>query len=60
MFTPVFNSDYIISDTNLAILTQRAFDMIFEKKPKTTINVLRSMVKEISENLRETSCKLAK
>jgi len=57
--TPRFATVRAVSDTHLAILTQRAFDMVFNKEPKTAVNVLRGMVKEISQNLRETSCKLA-
>ncbi len=57
--TPRFATVRAVSDTHLAILTQRAFDVIFEKEPKIAVSVLRGMVAAIRQNLRETSCKLA-
>ena len=43
----------------LYILSKSAFDMILEKHPKIGIKLLRGISKMLSENLRETSKKLA-
>lgn len=48
-----------VSDTHLAVLTQRAFDSLYDDEPKIAVNVLRGLILVMSENLRDTSIKLA-
>ena len=45
--------------TKLAILTQKAFDVMVESEPKLGVNILKGVAQTISDNLRHTTDKLA-
>lgn len=47
------------SDTSLYILSKSAFDLILEKHPRVGIKILKGISRLLSENLRETSNRLA-
>jgi CRP/FNR family transcriptional regulator, cyclic AMP receptor protein len=46
-------------DTKLAILTQRAFDVMVESEPELGVNILKGVAQTLSDNLRSTTDKLA-
>ena len=45
--------------TKLAILTQKAFDVMVESEPELGVNILKGVAQTISDNLRATTDKLA-
>jgi CRP/FNR family transcriptional regulator, cyclic AMP receptor protein len=45
--------------THLAILTQKAFDVMVESEPKLGVNILKGVTQILSDNLRTTTDKLA-
>ena len=48
-----------ITDTHLTTLSQGVFDMILDKEPKIGIKILKGLTLVLSENLRDTSSRLA-
>ena len=46
-------------DTKLAVLTQKAFDSLVESEPMLGMNILKGIVQILSDNLRNTTDKLA-
>ncbi len=46
-------------DTKLAVLTQRAFDVMVGSEPELSINILKGLAQTLSDNLRSTTDKLA-
>jgi len=46
-------------DSNLAVLTQRAFDVMVGSEPELGVNILKGLAKTLSDNLRSTTDKLA-
>ena len=46
-------------NTNLAILTQKAFDVMVESEPQLGVNILKGVAQTLSDNLRVTTDKLA-
>lgn len=46
-------------DTRLAILTQRAFDVMVDAEPELGVNILKGVARALSDNLRSTTDKLA-
>ena len=46
-------------DTKLAILTQRAFDVMLGSEPELGVNILKGVAQTLSDNLRSTTDKLA-
>jgi CRP/FNR family transcriptional regulator, cyclic AMP receptor protein len=46
-------------DTQLAILTQRAFDLMVDSEPALGVNILKGVAHTLSDNLRSTTDKLA-
>ena len=58
MFTTVFNNEWTMKEflKHFIFFSYLSSD---QKESKSAVNVLRSMVKVISRNLRETSCELA-
>ena len=46
-------------NTRLAILTQRAFDVMVESEPELGVNILKGVAQTLSDNLRSTTDKLA-
>ena len=46
-------------DTRLAILTQRAFDVMVNSEPELGVNILKGVARTLSDNLRSTTDKLA-
>jgi CRP/FNR family transcriptional regulator, cyclic AMP receptor protein len=46
-------------DTKLAILTQRAFDVMVGSEPELGVNILKGVAQTLSDNLRSTTDKLA-
>ncbi len=48
-----------VSNTHLTILSQGVFDMIIDKEPDIGIKMLKGLTLVLSENLRDTSSRLA-
>jgi CRP/FNR family transcriptional regulator, cyclic AMP receptor protein len=48
-----------IEKTELAILTQKAFDAMIESEPELGVNILKGLAQTLSDNLRATTDKLA-
>lgn len=46
-------------NTKLAILTQKAFDVMVASEPELGVNILKGVAQTISDNLRATTDKLA-
>ena len=46
-------------DTKLAILTQKAFDVLLESEPGLGVNILKGVAQVLSDHLRSTTNKLA-
>lgn len=46
-------------NTKLAILTQKAFDVMLESQPELGVNILKGVAQTLSDNLRSTTGKLA-
>lgn len=46
-------------NTNLAILTQKAFDVMIQSEPELGVNILKGVAQTLSDNLRTTTDKLA-
>jgi CRP/FNR family cyclic AMP-dependent transcriptional regulator len=46
-------------DTKLAILTQKAFDIMLESESELGVNILKGVAQTLSNNLRSTTDKLA-
>lgn len=46
-------------DTKLAVLTQRAFDVMVGSEPEIGVNILKGLAQTLSENLRSTTDKPA-
>ena len=46
-------------DTKLAVLTQRAFDVMVGSEPELGVNILKGLAQTLSDNLRSTTDKLA-
>ncbi len=46
-------------NTRLAILTQKAFDVMIESEPELGVNILKGVAQTLSDNLRATTDKLA-
>ncbi len=46
-------------NTKLAILTQKAFDMMVASEPELGVNILKGVAQNLSNNLRSTTDKLA-
>ncbi len=44
--------------TRLAILTQRAFDVMVESEPELGVNILKGVAQTLSDNLRSITAKL--
>ena len=47
------------SPASLAVLTQKAFDMVINKKPDIGINVLKGLSRVLRDKLKDTSIRLA-
>ena len=46
-------------DTKLAVLTQKAFDVLLESEPGLGVNILKGVAQVLSDHLRSTTNKLA-
>ena len=46
-------------ETKLAILTQKAFDLMLSSEPELGVNILKGVAQTLSNNLRSTTDKLA-
>jgi CRP-like cAMP-binding protein len=46
-------------DTKLAILTQKAFDVMISTEPELGVNILKGVAQTLSDNLRTTTDRLA-
>ncbi|NOG61178.1 MAG: cyclic nucleotide-binding domain-containing protein [Proteobacteria bacterium] len=48
-----------VEDTQLAVLTQKAFDLMIQSEPELGVNILKGVAQSLSDNLRITTDKLA-
>jgi CRP/FNR family transcriptional regulator, cyclic AMP receptor protein len=48
-----------VENTQLAILTQKAFDVMIQSEPELGVNILKGVAQTLSDNLRATTDRLA-